>query len=142
MTFQVMFEIEGKPFGKGRPRFARRGKFVSTYTDAKTKSYETTIRDAAKAAMGSSEPLETPVAVYLYIRYPVPAAYSKKRSKDCLEGIERPTKKPDWDNVAKAICDSLNNIVYKDDCQIVDAHVTKVYSTVPGVDVLVKEVLQ
>ena len=140
MTFQVMFEIEGKPFGKGRPRFARRGKFVSTYTDAKTKSYETTIRDAAKAAMGSSEPLETAVSVSIYIRCPIPASYSNKRKLACLDQDERPTKKPDWDNCAKIICDGMNGIIFKDDAQIVDAHVTKVYASDAGVDVLVKEV--
>ena len=140
MTFQVMFEIEGKPFGKGRPRFARRGKFVSTYTDAKTKSYETTIRDAAKAAMGSSEPLETAVSVSIYIRCPIPASYSNKRKLACLDQDERPTKKPDWDNCAKSICDGMNGIIFKDDAQIVDAHVTKVYASDAGVDVLVKEV--
>ena len=140
MTFQVMFEIEGKPFGKGRPRFARRGKFVSTYTDAKTKSYETTIRDAAKAAMGSSEPLETAVSVSIYIRCPIPASYSNKRKLACLDQDERPTKKPDWDNCAKIICDGMNGIIFIDDAQIVDAHVTKVYADDAGVDVLVKEV--
>lgn len=32
----------------------------------------------------------------------------------------------DWDNYAKSICDGLNSIAYRDDRDIVDAHVVKV----------------
>ena len=31
-----------------------------------------------------------------------------------LEGVIRPSKKPDIDNVVKVIADSLNKIAYKD----------------------------
>jgi Holliday junction resolvase RusA-like endonuclease len=37
--------------------------------------------------------------------------------------------------------DGMNGVVYKDDSQIVNIHVSKVYSTVPGVDICVKECL-
>ena len=78
MTFMVTYMVEGNPVGKGRPRFAKRGKFVSTYTPTKTRDYETIIKDAAKLAMGSNEVLETPVTVAIYITVPVPSSYSKK----------------------------------------------------------------
>jgi Holliday junction resolvase RusA-like endonuclease len=136
----VNFTVPGTPKGKGRPRFARRGNFVKTYTDAKTASYEDQIRFYALQAMGSSDPLDGPVAVFIYIRCPIPPSYSKKRSKACLDQDERPTKKPDWDNCAKSICDAMNGVVIKDDSQIVDAYVTKVYADDAGVDVLVIEV--
>ena len=137
--FQVMFTVEGTPIGKGRPKFARRGNFVSTYTPTKTRDYETLIADAAQKAMGSSEPLKTPVAAYIYITVPIPASYSKKRSTACLSGLERPCKKPDIDNIIKAFLDSMNNIVYADDTQVVSLHSTKRYGTVGMVEVLVKE---
>jgi hypothetical protein len=54
MTFMTMFTVYGEPVGKGRPRFAKRGNFVSTYTPQKTKTYEDEIRMMARAAMGSS----------------------------------------------------------------------------------------
>ena len=139
MTFQVMFTVEGTPIGKGRPKFARRGNFVSTYTPTKTRDYETLIAEAAQKAMGSSEPLKTPVAAYIYITVPIPASYSKKRSEACLSGLERPCKKPDCDNVVKAFFDAMNGIVYQDDSQIVSIHATKRYGTVGMVEVLVKE---
>jgi len=141
MTFMVNFSIDGPPHGKGRPRFRRFGNFVQTYTDAKTKSYETLVKEAAIKAMGSSPPLEGPVKLDLIIRLPVPKSYPKKRSEACLNGSEWPTKKPDWDNVAKSVADAMNDIVFLDDTQIVIARVVKTYSAEAGVDVQVSEVL-
>ena len=141
MTFMLTFTVDGV-HGKGRPRFRNTGKFVQTYTDSKTKSYEEKVKEAAKHAMGSAEPLETPVSVYCYIRLPIPKSYPKKRVEACLSGSERPTKKPDADNVFKSISDGMNGIVYKDDSQIINIHVTKVFSSEPGVDICVKECLE
>ena len=86
-----------------------------------------------------SKPLETPVALYLYIRKGIPASYTKKRRNDCLSGIEKPTVKPDIDNCLKVFMDAMNGIVYLDDKQIVSINCEKVYSEISGVDVLVKE---
>ena len=108
MTFMINFTVYGEPQGKARPRFRKVGNFVQTYTPQKTKSYEDEIKMFAKAAMGATEPLETPVEVFLYIRNSVPASYSKKRTEACLSGQEKPTKKPDLDNVAKAFLDGMN----------------------------------
>ena len=120
MSFMVMYIVYGEPVGKGRPRFARRGNFVSTYSPQKTKTYEDEIRMMAKAAMGSSEALDTPVTVAIYIRTGIPASFSKQKRKDALEGILKPTKKPDIDNIAKCFLDGMNDIVYLDDKQVVN----------------------
>lgn len=136
---QICFEVPGQPRGKGRPRFARRGNFVKTYTDDKTSSYEDQIRFYALQAMGSSEPLKTALEAFIYVRLPVPQSYSKKRTEACLSGLERPCKKPDLDNVVKSFMDGMNGIVYGDDAQVVEIHTTKVYAETAGVDVLIKE---
>lgn len=142
MTFMTTFTVEGTPVGKGRPKFARRGNFVSAYTPKKTVDYESLVKQAGQQAMGASEPLETPVSLYLYVRVPIPTSYSKKATAACLDGSQKPTKKPDLDNIGKAIMDALNGICYKDDSQIVNIHATKVYATVAGVDVCIKECLE
>jgi Holliday junction resolvase RusA-like endonuclease len=141
MTFMVTFMVEGTPVPKGRPRFARRGKFVSTYSPKTTVDYESKVSESAKLAMGASEPLETPLAAYIYITLPVPASYSKKRTQACLSGQERPTKKSDIDNYCKAIFDGMNGIVFVDDSLIVSLHATKVYGTIGMVEVMIKEEL-
>ena len=137
---QIHFQVEGDPKGKGRPRFSRFGKFTRVYTDKQTLDYEAQIKFFAAEAMGSTDLLETPVSVFLYIRHAVPQSYSKKRTEACLSGLEQPCKKPDIDNIAKTFLDGMNGAIFKDDTQVVDLHVKKVYSAVPGVDVMVMEV--
>ena len=141
MSFMVTFRVDANPVGKQRARYVKRGNFVQTYTPEKTRTYETLIRDAAIEAMGASEPLETPVTLYLYIRVPIPKSHSKKKVEACLNGLDQPIKKPDASNILKSVEDGMNGIVYKDDSQIVNIHVSKVYSSVSGIDVCVKECL-
>jgi Holliday junction resolvase RusA-like endonuclease len=141
MTFMVTFKVDGDPVGKQRARYAKRGNFVQTYTPDKTRNYEALIKEAAIQAMGSNEILETPVNLYLYIRAPIPKSLPKKRLEACLNGSEKPIKKPDASNVLKSVEDAMNGVVYKDDSQIVNIHVTKVYSSQSGIDVCVKECL-
>ena len=140
MTMMITYIVYGEAIGKQRPRFVRRGNHVSTYTPEKTKTYEDEIRMMAKAAMGSSEPLETPVTVAIYIRVGIPASYSKQKRKDALAGILKPTKKPDIDNIAKCHLDAIQGgIIILDDKQVTNLHVTKVYAETPAVEVMVKE---
>lgn len=51
-----------------------------------------------------------------------------------------PTVKPDIDNFTKCILDALNNIVYKDDAQIIKLQATKSYGLLYGVMIKVKEI--
>lgn len=136
----VMFNVDCNPVGKQRPKFRKIGNFVQTYTPKKTVDFEQQVRKAAEKAMGGMEPLETPVALYCYVRLGVYKTYSKKRLEACLNGLERP-KKPDLDNVVKAVQDALNGVIYKDDAQIVSLHATKKYDMNPGIEILVKEEL-
>ena len=142
MSMMITFKVDGVPVPKGRARYVRRGNHISTYTPEKTRTYETLIKDAARQAMGASEALQTPVSLYLYIRVPIPASATKKRLQAIADGSEKPTKKPDASNVLKSVEDGMNGVVYKDDSQIVNIHVTKVFSSEPGVDICVKECLE
>jgi Holliday junction resolvase RusA-like endonuclease len=138
----VQFRIDTIPVGKSRPRFRRQGEFVRTYSDKKTVDYEYLVRIECMKAMGPTAPLRTPVGVYLYFKLPIPKSYSKKRTEACLSGFDKPTKKPDLDNLAKAVLDGMNGVIFLDDCQIVSLHCTKTYSTGPGIDILVMEELR
>jgi Holliday junction resolvase RusA-like endonuclease len=139
MTMMITYVVYGEPQGKQRPRFVRRGNHVSAYTPEKTKTYEDEIRFMARAAMGASPPLETPVTVAIYIRMEIPKSFSKQKRKDALAGIIKPMKKPDGDNILKCFLDAMNGIVYVDDKQVVNIHLKKVYSEIGAVEVMVKE---
>ena len=56
-----------------------------------------------------------------------------------VEGVINPQTKPDADNIAKIICDALNNIAYKDDTQIIELTVVKRYALEPKVKVTLNE---
>jgi Holliday junction resolvase RusA-like endonuclease len=136
---QIMFTIYGEPVPKGRPRFSTRGKFPVAYTPEKTKNYESDVGMMAKAAMGSSKPLEGALEAFIYVTFPVPASYSKKRTEACLSDSEKHTKKPDLDNVVKAVLDGMSDIVFLSDSQITSIHATKVYGEVAKVEVVVRQ---
>lgn len=57
-----------------------------------------------------------------------------------IDRLIRPTRKPDFDNIGKIICDALNGIAYRDDAQIVDALVRKFYSDTPRVIVEISDI--
>ena len=139
MTFMLHFEVEITPVAKGRPRYSKRGNFVQTYTPKKTVDYEDVIRENAKIAMGTSEPLEAPLSVLLMFGMPIPASTPKKALEGYLNGSVKHTKKPDLDNLAKAVLDAMNGVVYLDDNQICRLTIEKKYSKLPFVSISVRE---
>lgn len=45
-----------------------------------------------------------------------------------MQGLNLSSKKPDMDNIAKIILDSLNGIAYEDDKQVVELHLYKQFA--------------
>lgn len=136
----LYFIVEGEPVGKGRARSVTRrsktrGTYIAHVTPEKTRSYEAAIRSEAARAMENFELMGGPLAMRLEIYMGVPASWSKAKRDAALIGEILPVKKPDVDNVCKAVCDAMNGVVYLDDSQIVDCHISKQYSAVPRVEI-------
>jgi Holliday junction resolvase RusA-like endonuclease len=93
----------------------------------------------AKAAMGASQAIEGALEAFIYVTFPVPASYSKKRTEACLSNTEKHIKRPDLDNVIKAVIDGMDKIVFLNDSQITSIHSTKVYGEVAKVEVMVRQ---
>ncbi len=127
--------VLGSPVGKGRPRFTR--KTGHAYTPEKTRRYEDILRFAAQQEMKGRAPDEGPIAVKVIARFPVPASWSRKRRLMALAGDLMPTKKPDADNLLKGL-DSFNEVVWKDDAQIIRAEIVKRYDAIPALVVEVR----
>lgn len=141
MDKEVRFTIPGVPFGKQRPKFSRVGGYVKTYTPEKTINYENMVKIYyQQAAKGYMFPNEAMLDVRILAYYEIPKSVSKKKHQAMLENKVRPAKKPDWDNIGKVVCDSLNNIAYKDDSAVVDAQVRKFYSDKPRVEVIIRQI--
>lgn len=133
----ICFVVPGEPQGKGRPRVGRVGARVRMFTPTKTAAYEGLVAHAAQAAMAGRVLLHGACSIELDVVCTVPASWSNRRQADALHGLIRPTKKPDADNVLKAICDGLNGVVWVDDTQAVDVVLRKRYGPTPGVRVSV-----
>ena len=132
------FEIEGKPVGKGRPRFKRMKNFVQTYTPEKTSEYEKLVRIRFQNAGGIIT--EKPVRVEIAAFFAPPKSVRKKQRQEMLANLILPTKKPDCDNIAKIVLDALNQIAYKDDSQVVELSVRKQYASEAKVSVHIEEI--
>ena len=136
---KCQFVIEGKIKGKGRPRFAHYGNFVKAYTPADTVSYENLIKLQFRGSCGDWYS-EMPLKMKITAIHSVVKSSSKKAKARMLSGELKPTKKPDADNIVKVICDALNGIAYKDDTQVVDLEVKKIYGEQEKVIVEIEEV--
>lgn len=142
----VTFMVPGEPAGKGRPRFAIRksrdgGSFVSVRTPDKTVVYENLIKIEYQQQTGRHRfPDDAMLEMEIEAYFGIPKGASKKRKAAMLTGDIRPTKKPDADNVLKAVADALNDIAYRDDTQLVDCIVHKYYDTEPRVIVTITQV--
>lgn len=138
---EIRFTIPGKPFGKQRPRVVNRGKFSTAYTPKETIHYENLVKlYFQQAAKGEMFPDDAMLDVRIFAFYEIPKSTSKKKREAMLAQQIRPTKKPDFDNIGKVICDSLNTVAYHDDSAVVDAQVRKFYSEKPRVEVIIKQI--
>ena len=137
----VEFIIPGSPKGKGRPRVVNRGGFSKAYTPKDTAMYENLVRveyelQTKRYRFDDDTALEMVIDAY----YEIPKSTPKKKKALMLIGAIRPKKKPDADNCIKIIADSLNNVAYRDDTQIVDCRCRKYYSDEPRVEVTITEI--
>ena len=132
----IRISVPGAPVGKGRPRFVRvTGR---TYTPAKTANYEAILAAAGgmvRMAIGEP-PYDGPLQVRITAFMPVPASWSRKKQAAALEGAIRPGK-PDLDNIMKMM-DALNGIVWRDDAQIAEARLSKLYASEPRLEIEVE----
>lgn len=131
----IAFTIPGEPKGKGRHRTNLETK--RTYTPKATENYEALAGYCCHNEMLKSkiDKLEGQIKATINCYFGIPKSKSKKVKEQMADGLIRPTKKPDADNIAKIVLDSLNGIAYDDDKQIVELRVLKFYSNTPEVNV-------
>lgn len=124
--------VPGEPASKGRPRIGKtKSGMAIAFTPAKTRSREGVIASLAIDAMKGRAPLEGPLFLSLVAIFAIPKSFSKSKRADALAFRLMPTKKPDVDNIVKIFGDSLNEIVWVDDVQVVEIMAIKRYGEVP-----------
>ena len=123
----MRFFIKGKPKPQARPRFARRGKFVSTY------SVKNEWKEGCKyQILNLKEPsFCTAIEVNLYFMFHRPNSHYRSGKFSHMLRDDAPkwhTKKPDKDNLEKAVTDSMVDAgLIEDDSIIVRGMTSKSY---------------
>lgn len=131
----VRFTVPGNPVPQSRPRFTKQGR---AYDTKACKIYKRQVAIAAKAAMGTQEPLRGAIKCIMIFYMPIPKSLSQKRRRELIgEFVTKRTG--DIDNLSKIIMDSVPGIVYVDDAQVAVIHASKVYDDKPRVEVEFEE---
>ena len=132
---EIKFTIPGQPVAKGRPIFGA----GRVYTPEKTVNYEQLVKfsylQTERIKFLEGEQLKVELMIY----FAIPKSTSKKTIAKMIAGTERPTKKPDIDNIVKAVLDALNEVAYRDDTQVVELQVRKQYSERPRLEICLEE---
>lgn len=118
----IKLVIYGNPRPQQRPRFVRRGKFVGTYDPPESQNWKESIR--WQAVQQKVEILEGALILHVWFWLQRPKSLPKK--------VYWHIKKPDLDNLVKAVKDALEGICYKNDSQFVDETIYKRYATGTG----------
>jgi len=105
VTEPIMFIVDGTPRAKQSFNYTKNG---GGYTSPQVKEWQNTVRLRARnvMALAGIEPIRGEVAVRLVF------VLKTKRVIDC-------------DNLSKAVLDSLKNIVFEDDTNVVNLHIVK-----------------
>lgn len=131
------FEVPGKIIGKGRPRLNSYTGVV--YTPTRTKDYESLVEQYFLLKYPRFKVLEGRIKVNIIAYFSIPKTTKKSDINEMLENNISPTKKPDIDNIVKAILDSMNKFAFKDDNQITKLEVEKKYAIEDKVYVKIEE---
>ena len=120
-------KIPGKPRPHGRPRARKQGNHVRMYTDPKDMDWRGVAQVHMLAALGVQRPafvLSEPVALTIEAVFPCPASDHRKRTPAPRRWHAK-SRNNDTDNIAKAVMDAGNGILWQDDAQVASLTVRK-----------------
>ena len=125
----ISFDLYGPPIAQKRARHSRVNGHMRTFNPQKTEREQ--VQWQIKSQF-RGEPLTIPIALDLIFLMPIAESTTNTKKKQMANGLIAHTKKPDLDNLAKFILDAMNNLVFKDDSQVIEIRMKKIYSTSPG----------
>ncbi len=125
--------VYGLPVAQGRPRaFKTPTGQVRVYDPANARDWKRTVQ-AQVISHKPPVPVEGPLAVVLRFILRRPRSLPKRELF--------PARRPDAENLGKAVLDAMEGIIYRDDAQIVRLAIAKDYGPVPGVEIRVERIV-
>jgi Holliday junction resolvase RusA-like endonuclease len=83
-------------------------------------------RDAM--ALARVAPLECAVEVLMEFFEQRPKSHFRANGQLKDSAQKRPTKAPDWDKLARSVGDALNGVCWRDDAQVCEGRIRKLYT--------------
>jgi len=137
---RIEFTVEGPPVGKGRPQIDTRSGRM--HEDAKTAKHEREVKKLVRAVFGPGDPWTCPVRIRVVSTSAIPPSWPKRYPNALANGTPLyDDGKPDGDNIEKLVWDACNEIVWRDDAQVVEWSGLKRYGSPARVDVMIEPVL-
>lgn len=121
-----VYTYKGIPKSQGRPRAVRAGKFVRIHEDPKDTENKNNIR----AQIVSQNPefhKEAAIGVSIICMFTRPKAHYNKSGLSKSAPVHH-TQTPDTENLAKPVLDALKGVCWRDDSQVVDLQVLKMWT--------------
>ena len=135
----VRFQVPGLPMAQGSKRHVGHGVMVEM--SKKLPAWRSDMQLMGQRAMAGRELLYGPTSLRAVFAFPRPLYHygtgrNAGRVKDSAPGWK--VSAPDLDKLVRALGDALTGVVIRDDAQICDLAVTKIYGQHPGVMVEVR----
>lgn len=141
--------IPGNPQAKMRHRLSNRGGFARMYDPQEKEKLQLKAHLARElkaliagenkeiamkaSILTSGEFFELNVCFYV----PFPKSATTVKRSAMLWGLIRPNTKPDLDNLLKFLCDAANEVLFSDDCKIVESSQKEFYSDKPRTEIII-----
>lgn len=128
-----IFEIHSTPRPQKQTRFSSHGCYDPSKNQKSSIQWQI-MPHAPK------EPLLGCISLTLTFYMPIPKNIKGIEREQMINGIIKPYKRPDVDNLAYIVTNALKGLVYKDDAQICDMNLIKRYSESPKTVIKVCEI--
>ena len=119
----ITFSVPGDPVPQPRPRVSTRGGFARAYVPSKHPVHDYRTQLAVAARLAGLPPTGEPLSVVIDAVFERPKSH---RNKSGVKGTAPKLPRPDVDNVAKAVLDSLQDVM-GDDTMVARLVVEKSY---------------
>jgi Holliday junction resolvase RusA-like endonuclease len=132
MKFDTTININPTPASRPRVTKAGHSYYAKSYAD-----FKKVFKEIVRLKTLKTKPFEGAVLLSTTFYIGIPKSTSKKDT-EILDNNWH-TKKPDFDNLIKAIADGLNGLVYKDDGQVAVSNIKKLWTKgTPKIKILCK----
>ena len=127
----ISYTIYLLPKATPRPRSGRNGIFYVKGASDNKKFFQNYLIDQ------DIDLITTPCKFTCVSYFPIPNSMSNLEKIAAELGFIRPISKPDWDNVAKAYCDMIQDSLLYDDSLIIEGVSKKFYSVKPRIEITI-----